>query len=283
MDKETRVKVFEDTITITLNGGYEIGNKTIKFDESDIGGTISYNVKPDQSKIEVQNKKGSVIIVNRDCLYTAEKFAKEGLHVCVLNMASFIRPGGGVLKGSAAQEENLFRRSNLFRSLYRYDEGHFDLAGVNKPIKAYPLPLNYGAIYSPGITVFRYSEDRNYDLMESPFKVDFITVSAIRHPHLTESGELVDWVKDATRSKIKMMMEIPIANKVDVLILGAFGCGAYGTPPEEMAKLFKEVISEKRYKNAFDYIVFSIIDDHNARKEHNPEGNLKPFQRIICG
>jgi uncharacterized protein (TIGR02452 family) len=80
-----------------------------------------------------------------------------------------------------------------------------------------------------------------------------------------------------------MMLEIPLAKKVDVLVLGAFGCGAYGTPPEEMAKLFKELISEGRYKNAFEYIVFAIIDDHNARKEHNPEGNLKPFQKIICG
>ena len=61
--------------------------------------------------------------------------------------------------------------------------------------------------------------------------------------------------------------------------MGAFGCGAYGNPPEIMARLFHEVLKEERYKNAFHNIVFAILDDHNTRKEHNPEGNFAPFAK----
>jgi hypothetical protein len=44
-----------------------------------------------------------------------------------------------------------------------------------------------------------------------------------------------------------------------------------------MAKLFREVFEEADFKNIFKKIVFAIIDDHNSRKEHNPDGNVLPF------
>jgi hypothetical protein len=34
--------------------------------------------------------------------------------------------------------------------------------------------------------------------------------------------------------------------------------------------------------NFIDYkITFAILDDHNAGKQHNPEGNLKPFVDVF--
>lgn len=43
------------------------------------------------------------------------------LNPLVLNMASPKRPGGGFRNGSAAQEENIFRRSNYFQVLEDLD------------------------------------------------------------------------------------------------------------------------------------------------------------------
>jgi hypothetical protein len=48
-----------------------------------------------------------------------------------------------------------------------------------------------------------------------------------------------------------------------------------------MAKLFKEVMSERPYKHAFKKIVFAVLDDQNTHREHNPEGNFIPFKRIL--
>lgn len=47
-----------------------------------------------------------------------------------------------------------------------------------------------------------------------------------------------------------------------------------------LAQLFHEVISTK-YRNSFKYIIFAIINDHNANKAHNPNGNVQPFATVF--
>lgn len=56
--------------------------------------------------------------------YTPDRISdlKEGYNLAVLNMASSMNPGGGVMTGARAQGETLFRRTNLFRSLYQFTE-----------------------------------------------------------------------------------------------------------------------------------------------------------------
>jgi uncharacterized protein (TIGR02452 family) len=63
--------------------------------------------------------------------------------------------------------------------------------------------------------------------------------------------------------------------------LSAFGCGAFKNPPHHMAQIFKEVLAEPDFVTRFKTVVFAIIDDHNAWKSHNPEGNLIPFQQVF--
>lgn len=36
-----------------------------------------------------------------------------------------------------------------------------------------------------------------------------------------------------------------------------------------------------KFANHFRLVVFGILDDHNAHKEHNPEGNIKPFADVF--
>ena len=47
-----------------------------------------------------------------------------------------------------------------------------------------------------------------------------------------------------------------------------------------LAQLFREVIRQT-YHRSFKYIVFAIIDDHNAKKAHNPLGNIQPFATVF--
>lgn len=41
--------------------------------------------------------------------------------------------------------------------------------------------------------------------------------------------------------RIEKLFRVAAANKAEVLILGAFGCGAFCNPPEIVAKAFREV------------------------------------------
>ena len=67
-------------------------------------------------------------------------------------MASRQNPGGGVINGAGAQEETIFRRTNLFKSLYQFAP-YAAQYGVKKCKYQYPMDRNFGGIYSPGITI----------------------------------------------------------------------------------------------------------------------------------
>jgi len=241
--------------------------------------TKFYSTKVNNDYSKLQKYDTIIEVVDMDCLYDAEKLIKEGLHPAVLNMASFSTPGGGVTKGSAAQEESIFRRSNIALSLYQYHPVGENY-GLKQREQQYPLDYNYGGIYTPKVTVFRKSEKENCEFLEEPFKVDIISVSAVKRPAL-KKGKIVPWTCDVILNKIRQILDIAIANGNDSVVLGAFGCGAYATPPDQMAELFKKVLDNENYKNAFRVISFAIIDDKNAYREHNPEGNLKPFKDVF--
>lgn len=37
----------------------------------------------------------------------------------------------------------------------------------------------------------------------------------------------------------------------------------------------------KEYSHSFKFIVFAVINDHNAGKAHNPQGNIQPFAEVF--
>ena len=209
----------------------------------------------------------------------SQNMIDNGLKPAVLNMASFHTPGGGVISGSSAQEENLFRRTNLFKSLYQFH--HLgDEYGIEQREERYPLEMNYGGIYSPKVIVFRGSDDVDYQLMEEPFYVDIITLPAVKNPRV-EDGKIVPWVETVIKNKIKQILNIALENENDSLVLSAFGCGAYGTPPEQMAKFFADVLASEKYQGLFKVIHFAILNVPSTNGEHNPHGNFQPFKNVF--
>ncbi|CAG8543732.1 5204_t:CDS:2, partial [Paraglomus occultum] len=216
-----------------------------------------------------------VTVVNGDCLLEGLELKKKGFNPIVLNMACPTVPGGGYGHGAGAQEENLFRRTNLFR----YHEP--------KRKEWYPLPP-LGGIYCPNAIVIRNSEQLAYCWLEEPETMSFVAVAAVRRPKLIRDrfGELTltDQNKSLTRDKIKAILNIGLDNGHDAIVLSAFGCGAFCNPPATVAQLFWEVISSGyaggvEQPKTYRHIVFAIFDDHNANRRHNDEGNLIPFQR----
>ena len=105
----------------------------------------------------------------QDFLDAARDLHGQGLRVAVLNMANARRPGGGVTSGAGAQEENLHRRSDAWKSLHAQRRQH------------YPIPWD-ACLLSKGVTIFRGSEAAGYPL-EEPFQVDLITSAAPAQCH----------------------------------------------------------------------------------------------------
>ncbi|CAB4415191.1 unnamed protein product [Rhizophagus irregularis] len=281
---ENRLKVQYDTFDVFQNDNPGYVNKsgkrmyldpfniTIEISKSKLYKTGTSIFRPTVPQIQPNPK---IQVVDGDCLKHALKLKSEGHNPIVLNMANAEVPGGGYLYGSGAQEENLFRRTNL----YQYHESNKD--------QWYPIPL-LGGIYCPNATVIKASEQEGYELLEKPETMSFVAVAAIAHPYLVEHNNkptLNEEDQEITRNKIRTMLNIGLDNGHDAIVLSAFGCGAFANPPSTIAQLFYEVISKeysggkenlpKTYKN----ISFAIFDDSSARQWENGEGNLLPFKK----
>lgn len=172
--------------------------------------------------------------------------AKNYFNPVILNMANYKYPGGGWKKGFYAQEESLFLRTTLSKTLdYSF----------------YPI-LDVSGIYSKNVLVIR---DNNLkELKEkNKYKTSFITVAALPcHSHNIDD-EIFDKM---TMKKISLMFKIAIANGHKNIILGAFGCGAYKNPVFRIIYIFNEII--RKYKQYFESIVFAIISKEESEKRY---------------
>lgn len=280
--REERKEIFQGTVKYVQMNGFKVGHQYISIDNNCIAS--EYFTKPRKISQAIRyDTKFSVI--NADCLETAEILQSSGLNPCVLNLASSRNPGGGVINGSGAQEENLFRRTNLFMSLYQFAP-YANEYGIKKSEFSYPLDRATGGIYTGNATVFRGSEKNGYCLLNNPFKMSFVTVAALNHPALVKKNNLfylVDELIEPTREKIRTILRIAGKYKHDSLVLGAFGCGAFANPPNHIAELFKEVFFENEFLGTFRHVVFSIFEDRNSGLEHNPHGNVLPFFEVFNG
>ena len=277
--KELRAKEFRNTVEIVKQRHYVTENGTDYFfpDGSEmIRKTVFYEHEIHLPEAPQSDTPTVVEVQNIDCLYAGVELKKQGYNPAVLNMASRRNPGGGVATGAGAQEETLFRRTNLFRSLYQFAP-YAEQYGVKRSRYQYPLDRNYGGIYTPDALYFRESEQKGYALLDNPVSFSFISVAGMNRPDLTADGMIADHHVEPIKNKIRTIFRIGLLHGHDSLVLGALGCGAFRNPPYHVARLFHEVMEEPEFKNRYSKIIFAILDDHNANHKHNPVGNFRPF------
>ena len=213
-------------------------------------------------------KRGIVQFQENLSLLAARETVEAGKHTAVLNFANPLEPGGGVLRGATAQEENLCRSSNLYKGLV--SENAISYYQANKSIlsKNYFDKMFLGndmVVYSPKVTVLKedigYQKGFSYNGCEEyasqTFDVDIITCAApffSATEYALPNGDL----QRLMEKRIQNIFEVAIDNEVEALILGAFGCGAFNNPPNVVAEAFRKVLLQDRYRNAYDTVVFAV-------------------------
>ncbi|MCR5182639.1 MAG: TIGR02452 family protein [Clostridia bacterium] len=201
----------------------------------------------------VKNQEFNITVTDRSTFEEAALHVGEG-RICALNFANAYNPGGGVERGARAQEEDLCRTSNLYNAITRryFIENYY---GWNRRNTGDLGTDNL--IYSPGVTVFK-NDDYSLKAREDWFRTDVITCAAPHlHPEKTRPvprGQLVE----AFDSRIVNILEAAIENDADVLILGAFGCGAFNNPPALVSDCFRYVLLEKDYAKYFRSVIFAV-------------------------
>ncbi|KAF3767308.1 hypothetical protein M406DRAFT_251912, partial [Cryphonectria parasitica EP155] len=162
--------------------------------------------------------------------------------VAILNMASPLSPGGGFLNGATSQEESLCMATTLLPALR--DE-------------FYRLP-EVGCVYTPDVLVFRTMASSSSSSSSSDrWFVDVVSAAMLRLPEteIDEDTGLGKYVHAKDRElvidKMRAVMRVFQAKQAKRVVLGAWGCGAYGNPVGEVARAWKKVLlggNSKRVK-----------------------------------
>lgn len=249
------VEIAKETLNIIESNGYTIDSKFISLakNNNDLTRTVVYDPK---NIVEVKNNLQNIKSVNKceikvDMLdsLTSAKLNGEGKTI-VLNFANAFRPGGGFLYGSSAQEEAICRCSTLYVSLtsevasqmYKYNNANITQEGSDF------------LLITPDVVVFR---DKDCNLLTNPYTVSVVTAAA---PNLYyEASDLYEpKLGEVVRHKIRNILSVCASCSYDTLILGAWGCGAFGHDAKDMAKYFHTVLIEEDYQRFFKKVVFSI-------------------------
>ena len=218
----------------------------------EISCSISESIIYDNSHI-FQRPEESIYSVfcfrNCDTVTALFEEAEEGKRAGVLNFASFHSPGGGFINGAMAQEEAICHESDLYNVLsactdfYEYNIAH----------KNNGLYLNR-ALYSPDIIFVK----------DGVCKADVITCAApdrsnlVRFKSFTEEEN-----KNALLSRARLIRNIAEEKGIDILILGAWGCGVFKQDPKEVAEIFKDTFKE----TSIERVVYAVPGENRNASE----------------
>lgn len=277
MSREENVIIFNETQKICKTD--EKLKEAIK--QSSVGQRLILETDEFSAPTRERFLNKAKVVVSKKRSYEAAYNYKE-YKTCVHNFASASTPGGGVVKGSSAQEECLCRCSTLYFNLNSPEMW----AGFYTPHRIAQNPVhNDDCIYTPGIVVIK-TDTESPTLMneEDWYSVNVITCAA---PNLRQmpsnkmnTGDGVKKVKmldedlQALHEKrLTRILDIALAEGNEAIILGAFGCGAFENNPEVVARATKNVI--EKYLHAFKVIEFAVYCSPRD------ESNYEIFKRML--
>ena len=275
MGKLENKAIFEDSMDLCLTSR--------KLNQSIILSMSKMEFIPESSAVTPNLNRfeddASVIVSNKRTLQAASYY-KTG-RTAVLNFASATNPGGGVTKGSSAQEEALCRISTLYKIL----DTKSAMNSFYKPHRESKNPIhNADIIYIPNITVFKSDSSSPELLPENEwYFVDVISCAAPNlrrvpsNPYNTGDGILPANLTDIELytihvQRLTKVLEVASAHEVDNIILGAWGCGAFENKPDVVARAARDTI--QKFSHAFKTIEFAVFDKANGT-------NYNTFNRVI--
>lgn len=181
--------------------------------------------------------------------------------IAVLNYANNHSIGGAPFI-AGAQEESLCRCSTLLPCLEAMRKPFYQLH--RQMYMAHELDYlgNDDLIYTPDVVVFKTDERTNFvypQMMcrDEWYKVNVITCAA---PQLNRAADLPNNYEQIIRSRIKKILDVASMEGNEVVILGAWGCGAFKNPIEIVARIFVELV--KNYD--FEVVEFALATTNDV-------------------
>lgn len=194
---------------------------------------------------------------------TTKVIESKNPKICILNFASFKNPGGRFIDGSMAQEEAICHKTDLYNILSdkRITDKFYtpNLKSLNKAL------YKNRAIYTPNVIV---ELDTSVKDVKQTVTVDVLTCAAPNYNAANKYQNIQrDECNEVMDSRIKYILDIMDENKVDIAILGAFGCGVFGNDPKFVAESFQKHIKSFDYNMVWCLFAIPGGPNFNAFKE----------------
>ena len=264
------IEILEETLQILDAGHYEVNGKEVKLRLSKERMEASHVLLP----VDVQDICGRELTraaipgqcrigcVKQDSYVTAIEMMKDRQNaegqskpVLVLNFANPVNIGGGVYKGAKAQEEDLCRRSSLLRSL----ETQYSLRYYSYNRKLHTHMGSEAMIFSPEVEIFR---DEHGGLMDETVIVAVLTCAAPMISYGLEGMSEREYQR-MFYNRIVSVLKCATYFGYEDLVLGAWGCGAFGNDAAVVSDMFHNALTEQiqnggQIKDLFCRIIFAI-------------------------
>ena len=242
------MSILDEVLEITA--GYPINSYVVDYSVvDDIKNSSEYLLSAGNPFIEVADEKVQD---------AALRF--RGQNVTILNFASGVSAGGGVRYGSVAQEEDLCRCSGLLHALETHPDYYEDNQAGEAPAECYDRMI--------------ISEEVPIIFDGNSVAVDPFLVNVISYPAPNLYRDDMDPVPVFQRRCPQVIAQAREL-QTDVLILGAWGCGAYGNSPDVVARAFRDAL--QKYGNGLECVVFAIYGskrNQNAFKRVFPDSPI---------
>lgn len=273
-------QIARETLDLIETGTYDVAGKTVSFadaQERAVSQTRVYRPGDfDLIDATVGTRTPTIGVVDGTTQVVAQSIveamaisgamAGDG-HIALLNFASARNPGGGFLNGAKAQEEDLCRCSGLYPCLVPCTQ-YYD-ANRNQSSMLY----TDHAIFSPLVPFFKTRGTG--DLLVEPFVVSVITAPAPNSgPFLRSNPESTAELESTFGRRWQNVLHIARDQNVTRLLLGAWGCGAFGGDPAMAARTAKAAIETDGA--GIDEIVFAI-----PGKGRHSKANLDAFREVF--
>ena len=162
------------------------------------------------------------VLVSKKRTFEAAE-AYKGKKICCLDFANYYSMGGAPWS-AGAQEESMCRVSTLYPCLYSQKQAFYE----------------------------KHFHEEKW------FNTDVIVSAA---PELFDDYD-EDQYRKVMTERIRRILDLAAKEKVEVLILGAFGCGAFQNPPEIVADIFASLIKNYNFETV-EFAVFCRNDTKN--------------------
>lgn len=186
----------------------------------------------------------NVVIANKTTYDAAIECSNDSSSVCILNFASYYKPGGGFLKGSYAQEESLCHVSGLYPVLKAQE-----VYSIRAKDKDVPEEYRSEIIYSPCVPF-----TRALGSITIPELFDVVSCAAPNCNRIPFSKQ--GKIDVAINERLAACYLFPYIHGCDTLVLGAWGCGVFKNSPKVVASTFEML--NKCYGRLYNKVVYAI-------------------------